>query len=84
VFDATALVAIVNVAEDAPTGTVTLEGTEAPLVADKVTMVPPLPDGLARVTVPVEEAPPTSSLGFTERPANVAGLTVNVADLDPP
>ena len=66
---ATALVLTVNAALVAPAGTVTLEGTlaAAVLLLESVTCAPP--DGAAplRVTVPVEEFPPWTLVGFSER-----------------
>src|SRR6267154_5508234 len=65
---ATALVLTVNVALVAPATTVTLDGTlaAAVLLLESVTTVPP--DGAAplSVTVPVEEFPPVTLVGFSE------------------
>ena len=65
---ATALVLTVNVALVAPAATVTLDGTLATVVLllESVTTAPP--DGAAplSVTVPVEEFPPVTLVGFTE------------------
>jgi hypothetical protein len=65
---ATALVLAVNVALVAPAAIVTLDGTLAAVVLllERVTTAPP--DGAAplNVTVPVEEFPPVTLVGFTE------------------
>ena len=65
---ATALVLTVNVALVAPATTVTLDGTLAAtvLLLESVTTAPP--DGAAplNVTVPVEEFPPVTLVGFSE------------------
>src|SRR5467141_385149 len=65
---ATALVLTVNVALVAPATTVTLDGTlaAAVLLLESVTTAPP--DGAAplNVTVPVEEFPPVTLVGFSE------------------
>jgi hypothetical protein len=65
---ATALVLTVNVALVAPAATVTLDGTLAAVVLllESVTTAPP--DGAAplSVTVPVDEFPPVTLVGFTE------------------
>ena len=68
VDEATALVLTVNVALVAPAATVTLDGTLAAVVLllESVTSAPP--DGAAplSVTVPVEEFPPVTLVGFSE------------------
>jgi hypothetical protein len=58
----------VNVAEVAPCGTVTLEGTLAavPLELDRETETPPFPAAFVRLTVPVPDWPLTIVLGLTE------------------
>src|SRR5467141_3954127 len=65
---ATALVLTVNVALVTPAATVTLDGTLAAVVLllERVTTAPP--DGAAplSVTVPVEEFPPVTLVGFSE------------------
>ena len=65
---ATALVLTVNVALVAPAATVTLDGSLAAVVLllESVTTAPP--DGAAPVsiTVPVEEFPPVTLVGFSE------------------
>src|SRR5882762_1225302 len=64
---ATALVLTVNVALVAPAGTGTLEGTlAAPLLLESATCAPPAGAGPLNVTVPVEEFPPVTLLGFSE------------------
>jgi hypothetical protein len=84
---ATALVPTVNVALVAPAATVTLEGTlAAVLLLESATRAPP--DGAAplNVTVPVEELPPVTLVGFSVNEERVgggggAGVTVSEADL---
>jgi hypothetical protein len=75
VFEATADVVILNVAEVAPAETVTVEGTWA-LVAldDRDTIVPAAGASPVRVTVPVAIAPPTTLLGATLIPDSPGGL----------
>ena len=64
----TALVLTVNVALVAPAATVTLEGTLAAVVLllESVTCAPPVGAGPLSVTVPVEEFPPVTLVGFSE------------------
>jgi len=64
---ATALVLTVKVAVVAPAGTATLEGTlAAPLLLASATCAPPAGAGPLSVTVPVEESPPVTLVGFSE------------------
>ena len=91
VEEATALVLTVNVALVAPAATVTVDGTLATVVLllESVTSAPP--DGAAplRVTIPVEEFPPVTLVGFSVSAESVgagggAGVTVSEADLVTP
>jgi len=62
----TALVLTMNVALVAPEGTATLEGTlAAPLLLESATCAPLAGAGPLNVTVPVEEFPPVTLLGFS-------------------
>src|SRR6266403_3909444 len=63
---ATELVLTVKVALVAPAETVTLEGTLAAVVLllERVTWAPPAGAGPLNVTVPVEEVPPVTLVGF--------------------
>src|SRR5258707_12288261 len=64
---ATAQVLTKNVALVAPAGTATLEGTlAAPLLLASTTCAPPAGAGPLSVTVPVEEFPPVTLVGFSE------------------
>jgi len=65
-------VATVNVAVVEPAATVTLGGT-VELVLDKPTRIPPAGAGLVRVTVPVDELPPTTEVGLTLTAERAAG-----------
>ena len=60
-----------------------MEGTVATrvLLLDNVMVRPPPGAGLLRVTVPVEEAPPVTAIGFTVTDATEfpGGLTSSVA-----
>jgi len=86
----TALVLTVNVALVAPATTVTLEGTRAaPLLLESATVAPPAGAAPLSVTVPVEEFPPVTLVGFSPSEARVggggaAGATVSEADLVTP
>jgi hypothetical protein len=80
----TALVAIPKVALVAPCATDTPAGTVAAvLLLDRDTAKPPAGAGDVSVTVPCDEAPPVTLVGFTdtvERAAGAAGgVTISVA-----
>ena len=86
----TALVLTVNVALVAPATTVTLEGTRAAvLLLESATVAPPAGAAPLNVTVPVEEFPPATLVGFSESEERVgggggAGVTVSEAVLVAP
>jgi hypothetical protein len=62
----TALVLTVNVALVAPAGSATLEGMlAAPLLLESATCAPPAGAGPLNVTVPIEEFPPVTLVGFS-------------------
>jgi hypothetical protein len=64
---ATALVLTGKVTLVAPAGTVTLEGTlAAELLLERETCAPPAGAAPLSVTVPVEEFPPVTLVGFSE------------------
>lgn len=69
-----------KVAEVAPAATVTLTGTVAAevLSLESVMTAPPVGAGALIVTVPVEEVPPVTVVGFTATEETVAGFTVRV------
>ena len=81
---ATGLVVMVNVAVVAPAATVTLAGTCAAvgLLLDRLTTAPPAGAAAVNVTVPVDEVPPTTEVGFTvtvlSDPVRTARLAVCV------
>ena len=84
---ATAVVLTGNVALVAPAGTATLEGTlAAPLLLESATCAPPAGAGPFSVTVPVEEFPPVTLVGFSvsEGAGAEAGVTVSEAVLVTP
>ena len=67
VDEATALVLTANVAVVAPAAIVTFGGTlAAPLLLESATCAPPVGAGPLNVTVPVEEFPPATLVGFSE------------------
>jgi hypothetical protein len=69
---ATVVVFTVNVALVAPAATVTLAGTvAADMSLETDTFAPAYGAGPLRVTVPVEEDPPVTLLGLSDRPVNV-------------
>jgi len=84
----TTLVLAVNVALVAPAATVTLAGTRATVVLllESTICAPPVGAGPLKVTVPVEEFPPTTLAGLTVNDVGVGagggtGLTVSDAVL---
>jgi len=84
---ATALVLTVNVAVVAPAATVTLDGVLATVVLllESATVAPPAGAAPLSVTVPVEEFPPVTLVGFSESDERVggggdAGVTVSEAE----
>ncbi len=82
VIELTAVVVTANVAVVAPAATVTVAGTVAdPLLLDKLTTAPPVSAALLNVTVPVEEPPPATDVGFklTDDKVGGGGFTVSVA-----
>ena len=85
VDEATALVLTTNVALVAPAAIVTLGGAlAAPLLLESATCAPPVGAGPLNVTVPVEEFPPATLVGFSESEERVgggggAGVTVSEA-----
>ena len=80
VLAATGAVATVNVAVLAPEATVTLTGTAATevLLLLIVTRPPPAGAGPFSVTVPVDELPPRTDVGFNVTALSVAGTGVTV------
>ncbi len=90
VDEATALVLTTNVALVAPAAIVTLGGMlAAPLLLESATCAPPVGAGPLNVTVPVEEFPPATLVGFSESEERVgggggAGVTVSEAVLVAP
>jgi hypothetical protein len=78
----TALVAIANVAEDAPDGTVKVAGTVAEaLLEARDTVTPVLPAVPFSVTVPVALLPPKTDVGLTVTAETPIGFTVKLAAL---
>ena len=82
VFSVTTDVRIVNVADVAPERTVTLAGTcAAPvLLLDNSTVAPVEGAAAFKVTVPVDEIPPTTVVGLRVTELRFSKLTVNPAD----
>jgi len=80
VFVATGVVVTVKEAMGWPAATVTLAGTcAAGLLLTKVTTAPPVGATLLNVTVPVEEVPPTTEVGFRVTVLSTADVTVKLA-----
>ena len=84
----TLLVVTWKVALVAPAATVTLAGTCAAVVLLLVnpTVAPPVGAAPLNVTVPVDEVPPATLVGFTvteDKDTDAAGFTVSVAVLVP-
>ena len=79
----TALVVAWKVAVVCPAATVTDEGTCAAAVFElvKLTTAPPVGAGVSRVTVPVDDTPPSTEVGLTLTPVSAANgaVTVRVA-----
>lgn len=76
----TAVEAMENVPNFAPATTVTDAGTVASELSEvRPTTVPPVGAGPFSWTVPVEESPPATIAGETDRPLNEGGVTVSVA-----
>lgn len=83
---ATAEVVTVNVAVTLPAATIALAGTCATLVllVDIATARPPAGAAPLKVTVPVDELPPTRVVGFSVTEVREGGVTVSAADRVPP
>jgi len=81
VFAATGVVVTANVTEVAPAATVTLAGTcaAAVLLLDSVTIAPPVGAAWVNVTVPVDEVPPTTEVGFKVTVLRTPDNTVKLA-----
>jgi len=83
----TGIVEIVNSAVVAPEATVTVDGVTATgSLEDKLITKPPGPAGAPRVTVPVENVPPTTDAGANVRPVSAPGaetFRVAVTDVAP-
>ena len=84
VFAATGVVVTVNVTEVAPAATVTIAGTcaAAVLLLVSTTTAPPVGAAWVNVTVPADEVPPTTEVGFRvtvlRTPDNTVKLAVRV------
>jgi len=73
-------VVTVKVADFRPAGTVTQAGTTAfALFEERLTFEPPAGATAYRVTVPVDDCPPTTVLGENVSETSVAGLMMSVA-----
>lgn len=75
----TAVVVAVKVAEVVLAVMFTLRGTVAPVVLCSETEMPLAGAGPVKVTVPVDELPPTTEVGFIVTEASAGGLTVSTA-----
>ena len=81
VLPATGVVVTLNVALVAPAATVTLAGTcaAAVLLLDRATTAPPVGAGPLNVTVPVDEVPPSTDVGFKLTELATSAVTVKFA-----
>lgn len=69
-----------KLAEGWPAATVTVAGTcAAGLLLDRVTTAPPAGASLVRVTVPIEEVPPVTDVGFSVIALRTPDNTVKLA-----
>lgn len=86
VEELTAVVVTVNVAVVFPAVTLTLDGTlAAALLLDRVTEAPPVGAGAFNVTVPVDDVPPLTVVGFNvTADSAAAGVIVSGAVLFTP
>jgi hypothetical protein len=85
VATATLVVVIVNIADVAPAGTVTLAGTTAlAFELRRVTTAPLDGAGAFKETVAIEATPEATEAGLSESELNTAGLIVNAADATEP
>ena len=77
----TTFVFTVNVAVADPAGTVTLGGTVVAFVlpVERATTAPPAGADPFKVTVPVEEEPPGTDVGFSVSEVRTSGRMVNEA-----
>ena len=76
----TPVVVIVKVAVVEPAATRTVAGRVADVLFDeRLTESPPVGALPLKVTVPVEEVPPTTEVGETVKLVSVGAVTVNVA-----
>ena len=77
---ATTMVVTVKVALVAPSGMVTLPGTDAAAaVLESETAAPPAGAGPFKVAVPVEGDPPITLVGLKANAESTGGMTVNEA-----
>ena len=82
-WESTGFVDAVKVAVLEPAATITKPGTETEFkLLWRFTVIPPVPAGPLKVTVPVEEVPPVTDVGFKEMETSVAGVMVSFADCE--
>jgi len=78
--DDTGVVLTVNIADVALAGTTTDAGTVVdPELLDKSTVMPPVGAGPFKVTVPVDDIPPATVVGFKLSEFSAGGETVRIA-----
>ncbi len=83
-FAATGVVVTVKVPEVAPAAIVAVPGTAAGLPEETGTVRPPAGAALPIVTVPMDETPPATVVGLTDRPVTTGAVIARLAAFEEP